>query len=341
MKKRLIAILQLVLGVELIGVILCELYAKGHLGRVADAFRMSARNWPLVAAGAGLFLVCMVLCAARWRILLRTQGVNLSLARSLELYFVGHFFNAFMLGSTGGDLAKAYYAAKVTSHRKTEVISTIFIDRIIGLMCLVGTMVLVMLCRLGFFLDNPKMRWVMLFDSLLFLGVVAGLIVVFRRNLFESWGVFRALEEKTALGKILARAYDAFRACLVSPRVWAQTVLLTVLNILSYIVMAWLLGRAIGVRLPFLDFLTAIPIVSAISSIPVTPSGLGTRDAAMVYMFGIFGVSNALALSLSFLFFLGVITGWSLVGGIVYMFYAIRVGRVNDEELTVDANHDS
>ena len=46
---------------------------------------------------------------------------------------MAQFFNAFLLGSTGGDLLKAYYAARETHHRKTEAVVTVLVDRLIGL----------------------------------------------------------------------------------------------------------------------------------------------------------------------------------------------------------------
>src|SRR5438876_8575606 len=68
-----------------------------------------------------------------WQMVLRVQGLELSFARTSEISFVAQFFNSFLLGSTGGDLIKAYYAARETHHKKTEAVTTVFVDRLIGL----------------------------------------------------------------------------------------------------------------------------------------------------------------------------------------------------------------
>ena len=54
------------------------------------------------------------------------------MARTFAINMVGLFYNTFMPGSTGGDLVKAWYASKHTTHRTWAVIS-VLIDRAIGL----------------------------------------------------------------------------------------------------------------------------------------------------------------------------------------------------------------
>ena len=90
-----------------------------------------------IDAGALLLSLLMVgvilfIGVLRWRMVLRVHGLNLSWGRATEISLVAHFFNSFLLGSTGGDLMKAYYAARETHHKKTEAVVTVFVDRLIG-----------------------------------------------------------------------------------------------------------------------------------------------------------------------------------------------------------------
>src|SRR5205085_7880741 len=55
-----------------------------------------------------------VLTSLRWHLLLESLEIRLAFTRSLVLNLVGAFYNAFMPGTTGGDLIKAYYAARQT-----------------------------------------------------------------------------------------------------------------------------------------------------------------------------------------------------------------------------------
>ena len=55
----------------------------------------------------------------------------------------GRSRRATLLGSTGGDLLKAYYAARESHHKKTEAVVTVFVDRLIGLFSMQSTNVAV------------------------------------------------------------------------------------------------------------------------------------------------------------------------------------------------------
>jgi hypothetical protein len=89
-----------------------------------------------------VFPVTFIMVSARWALLLRVLGIYISNSRTFVLTMVGLFYNNFLPGSTGGDLVKAAYAAKNTPKR-TQVVLSVFIDRVIGLVALVilgGTM---------------------------------------------------------------------------------------------------------------------------------------------------------------------------------------------------------
>ncbi len=68
----------------------------------------------------------------RWFALVRMLGVEFKLLDCLRLSYVGSFFNLVIPGAVGGDLVKAAYLARMNLPR-TQAISTLLIDRIIGL----------------------------------------------------------------------------------------------------------------------------------------------------------------------------------------------------------------
>ncbi|HQY88450.1 MAG TPA: lysylphosphatidylglycerol synthase transmembrane domain-containing protein, partial [Tepidisphaeraceae bacterium] len=95
-----------------------------------------ANPWLLVAALAIFPLTC-ILTTFRWLELLKPLGVRLPFFRAFALNMVGNFYSTFLPGSSSGDFIKAYLAAKTTPH-KTNVVLSVFIDRVIGLITLVG-----------------------------------------------------------------------------------------------------------------------------------------------------------------------------------------------------------
>src|SRR5262249_52542838 len=95
-----------------------------------------------------LWGMTILLGVTRWRMVLRVHGLDLSFGRATEISFVAHFFNSFLLGSTGGDLLKAYYAARESHHKKTEAVVTVLVDRLLGLFAMLFFACLMMLPNL-------------------------------------------------------------------------------------------------------------------------------------------------------------------------------------------------
>jgi glycosyltransferase 2 family protein len=324
-KKKLLSFAQLLLGVGIVAHIVFNLHRRGDLHKLSGALQSAAHHWPLLAVGVAMFGGCIFFCTARWAWLLDAQGLHMPFRRVFALYFVGQFFNAFMFGTTGGDVVKAYYVARETHHRKTEIAATVFIDRIIGLIALILLALGVIAVRLPFFLGSPVMRGAMLFNLVAFVGAAGGLAVILTRNLLLRYAFFRRLEERTKLGQIAGRAYAAFHTCLSDPRLLAKTLLISLVNHLSCVVAVFYLGMAIGLPLSFIDYLTVFPTINAVAAIPVTPGGLGTRETAAIHILGVLAVPAAKALTVSLLLYSTVML-WSMLGGLVYVVFAWKKG---------------
>ena len=180
MKKKLIPIIQLTVGIALLAFLLWSIRDKGGL---AEAVNTAGGHWPLLIAGVLTFGMCLFVVSVRWKVLLAAQGLELSLGRALELYFIGHFFNSFLLGATGGDIVKAYYAARETHHKKAEAVATMLMDRIMGLLALVALVVVIMMIRLKFFLTYTETRVALAFFVGLFAVSLVGTVLVFHQDI--------------------------------------------------------------------------------------------------------------------------------------------------------------
>ncbi len=333
MKRRILSVLQFAFGLGLIAVLFVTMKDRGDM---ANAVRDAARNWPALLAGLACFMGCMLLCTVRWHVLLRAQGLPLPFGRTFVLHFIGHFFNSFLFGVTGGDLVKAYFAARETRHKKAEAVSTILIDRVIGLLALIALVVVVMIARLPFFLAQRETRAALAFFFAMFVGAAVGIFLVFRQDLFARWPLLARLRDTTSVGAVLGRMYRAFQIVLTHPSTLWMTLGLSLANHLALVATAAMLGRAMDLQLRFLDYLTILPLVNAVAAVPLTPGGLGTREAAAKILFGVVGVPASRAVLLSLLMY-GMVLFWSLVGGLIYMANAMHgLKRPTDLEAEAD-----
>ena len=69
----------------------------------------------------------------------------------------------------------------------------------------------------------------------------------------------------------------------------------------GFVLLIWLGIRAFHVELPLGSVLASTPVILAVGGIPITPAGLGTQQAAMLYFFSAYGSEAAiLAFGLAF-----------------------------------------
>ena len=274
----------------------------------------------------GLSLVCMgltlLLGVLRWRRVLRVHGLDLSLGRATEISLVAHFFNSFLLGSTGGDLMKAYYAARETHHKKTEAVVTVIVDRLIGLFSMLLFAALMMTPSLELLRRHSSLRAVA--GLILAMLLACGLVVTlsFWGGVSRAWPRARSWLRRAPKGEALERSLDACRSFGRSPRFLAETLgismLLNAVCVLQYVALA----RGLNLSLSPYDLFLIVPMVICISALPITPSGLGVRENLYVLLLTAPGLRSAPiapteALSLSLLAYAGSVL-WSLVGGVVY-----------------------
>ncbi|MBT3293897.1 MAG: flippase-like domain-containing protein [Verrucomicrobia bacterium] len=323
MKKKLIALLQFAIGIGLIAFIF---YRMDNKSDMLEALRAGAQHWPIMVLGVSSFLVCLLLCMLRWKLLLDARGMHLPFGRIFQLYFIGQFFNSFLFGATGGDVVKAWFVTREMPDRKTEAVSTVVLDRIIGLAALVILTVIIMLFQLPFFLAHEATRWSLVFFGALLGGMIGFLALTFGHNWMERWAFFKRLEERTALGKIITRAYGTVRDCMQDPMLLVKTLTLSIANHVVLIGCAYGLGRGLEISLNFWGYLKVFPVINAVAAIPATPGGLGTRETAAKFLLGVLGVAESRAVLLSLLIYIAVLF-WSLVGGGIYMLYIAKHGR--------------
>ena len=80
---------------------------------------------------------------------------------------------------------------------------------------------------------------------------------------------------------------DALRA--LRARDLARVVALRWLFYASFAVFVWATLPCFALRVPFLDVLARMPLVQSVAALPISPSGVGTAQAAMLALFAGFG----------------------------------------------------
>ncbi len=250
--------------------------------------------WYFLAA-AGLYILGTFVSCFRWRLFL---SARLALKKFFSLYMLGSFFNTFLPGMIGGDAVKGYYVYKETG-RMAESMASIFMDRYLGFTALMLIAFLAYPVGLPY-LKGKGLAWLIpaifaafVFMSLLFFKLRLGGRI---RLLADFYGYFGTYGKRAL-----------FKGLLVS------LVVQSISNISVYV-----LARGFGMDVSLPLFFVFVPLITTFSSIPLSISGLGIREASFVLLFGSVGVSPQTATALSFALFLSTAAG-SLPGLYEYL----------------------
>jgi len=281
------------------------------------------RTLSLVHPGALALSVVLVGLAlwvgvVRWRMVLEVQGLDLSLWRATRISLVAQFFNSFLLGSTGGDLIKAYYAARETHHKKTEAVTTVFVDRLIGLWAMLLFAGIMMCPNLRMLRSHSELAA----PALLILAMLVALSVVlalaFWGGVSRRFPKARHYLRMLPKGIFLEKSLDSCRQFGREKEFLVKSVLLSLgLNII-WVLQVAVLGFGLDLSISFTALLVIVPIIFCISALPITPNGLGVRENLFVLMLAVIAVPRTSALSLSLLASAEGLF-WSLVGGVIYL----------------------
>lgn len=230
-------------------------------------------NYLLLFGGLALTSLIIPFQTMRWLVLMRCRGLVVSFAKAIRLQLVGMFFNFCMPGLTGGDVVKAYYAAKGSGRRGAAIMSVVF-DRLtgtIGLLFLAGC---VGLLRLG----DPLIRRLTMVIWIGFAVCWLVAIIYFSRTLRRLLGlewVLSVLPAKGLLGRIdeAAVAYRDHKWSLVT------AVVLSLPVHLAQGIATALAGFALGMSANLLmSLLTILPVLFFVGAVPITFLGFGTME---------------------------------------------------------------
>lgn len=234
-------------------------------------------------------------CSAlyRWKILLDGQGLMLSASHAIRYGMIGAFFNTTMPGAVSGDLIKGWYVVSdLKLKKKTPVLTSILLDRIMGVFGLVLVAVSPILLNWNAVFANPTLHELASAILLLFAGVV----VFFLYIMLSVWGPLAYLRKKmdflenSSIGKIFLGAYDAWTNYRESPMILVKALILSVCNHGMLVTVAILCSHALGEHtIPLYQYLLIVPIGLLSTAIPIAPAGLGVGHVAFAALFKMAG----------------------------------------------------
>ena len=318
-KKALLILAKIIFGGGLIAFVALQLVKEWP--KVSGSIISAFTNHPgSLVLGLLLFTGVYILGNARWLLLLWPHRIHLSFRSASKLWFIGHFFAQYMPGGiAGGDGIKAWY---VGTHPKSigrcaEAVSTVFLDRFLGIIGLIGVLLIAVVINLQ---QSAAYQKYWLYALALLLGVGLTLVLLFNKTLVKKLPLVMRMYMRLPYREQVKRVYDAFHFYRNRPGELGAAFGLSLLVHTTTAFEAYLFGSALGLEYTFPEYLLLLSLMNFVASIPISPVGnVGTLEASCVFFFGQGSAErSALALALALLIRSAYLL-WGIPGLVLYV----------------------
>lgn len=266
-----------------------------------------------------------VVSCYQWGSLLRSERINVDLAKLINLYLVGIAFSHFLPTGMGGDAVKAFYVGRESGNSGGSV-SSVVMSRVTGFF----GMLLIALPALLIWQKHFSHLVVIWF---LLLSMVVGTMIVvaifsatwLSKILKGSWAKYHIFALIIAIGRALGARVRQPRSLLIPILFGIMFWIISFLNYYSYAI-------ALGMHVPLYFYFIAIPVVSLIAFLPISINGFGIREGAFVLVFSTIHVPVATSLLLALLMDVQVLL-FGVIGACMYLTMSTKANATKQQHI--------
>ncbi|KAF0225619.1 MAG: hypothetical protein FD176_305 [Rhodospirillaceae bacterium] len=301
MRRFLPLLVKLTVSVAIIAALAWNIDLSGTLSRARDG------NPGWIAAAAFFTLAQMIIATWRWQVVIAAIGGRLGFGQAWRLVYIGQFFNLILPSTVGGDAIRGWMIWK-SGMTAMNAASSVLLDRLVAVLGLVLTIAVTQWLL-------PSMEQADMV-ALVVAGIVTGTIG--GTTILMLLDRLPAQIQEMRLFSALARLSRNVRAVLLSWPYNVGSVGMGVLGQINLSMALYALAQAFNIPLTVIDCLVLWPLVVLVTLLPVSISGWGVREGAMVVALGLAGVSSESSMLLSVSIGL-LATVMALPGGLLWL----------------------
>jgi len=262
-------------------------------------YSFQSLTFSIIIFAVGIYILQTWFVSMRWRFLIVESKRQMNQWQFFQLMMISNFFNLFMPGALGGDLARGMLIVKrLKNHRGVNLIA-IMADRVVGFLSILA---LGFLSTVALTVLPEKNKYLLIMILFMFGFIVVLLLfsskqfMSFNRRIFGFLGKF---------GEKVIQLINSWQNTIEYYREHPGKVLLAFLLCLpihvSTFFIVYLFALNLDIKLPFLTICTITTIAWIMSAIPISFSGLGVRELSYAYLFSLQGIpsDHAIALAMS------------------------------------------
>ena len=286
----------------LVGIaILAYILWKLDIGKVIEILLTISPG--VFAAAVALEALGVVLKGLKYKVVVKGHGKDISLLDATRFFLVGFFISLVTPGRVG-EVSRAFYASsKIGSLGKS--VSAFVLDRAIDIAILIALcFASAIFLSFGLGIEAVPVSMVVLAAVLFALGMVALSKPSLVRRILGPF-FHRILPErhkgKAKLG--FEEFYSSFRPALRDRKHLALSIAVGILAWAGVGLATYLYLVALGISVPLYFVFFLMPAINFAGNLPVSFSGLGTREATAIMLLSVYGVTAAEAVAFSALVF--------------------------------------
>ncbi len=259
--------------------ILAVIYWKVDIRNVIAVLTAAGRGWILL--GMAAFVPLIWLAGVRLCRMVPRQA-PLAVGEAIRLNLAAAVLNM-VLPSKMGDLAKSWFFRQRGHLSGSLALSLVVFERICDMLSLL------LWCAAGLLFVGGDDPVIAALAVAVFGGIGAGMLILgvprIAHGAFGFVSRFSSGQVKEKIGR-LGESWAAMHS-----HFWLDRRRLLGIAVMSVtiwfvnLVQVWFFLRAVGGRTPLLDSLGLIPLAILAGLLPLTFAGVGTRDAAVIYLF--------------------------------------------------------
>ncbi|MBK8259476.1 MAG: flippase-like domain-containing protein [Polyangiaceae bacterium] len=274
---------------------------------------LGGANYGLIAIAVLLNLVNIELKVERWRMLLRERGIEYEWRRA-TVAFLSSSYAGFVTPGRVGDVLRAEYLRREKGVHWHEGVLSVVVDRVCDLAAL-GLCVALSLLHLRNVVSDEiaKLGWVLV--GLTLVGTVVFVVLSLRKKGGEVTEQTPQFSIRSIIQKL--QSYH--------PKALALPMGLTLVTFGVTFLQGYLLARAIGTPMSFLDVSALLAAASFLGLLPISISGMGIREALFAVVFPQRGFPADAGVALGILVFFVIYGGVALFGLLAWVVWPPQV----------------
>ena len=279
------------------------------LEKIIEAFK-NTDPWFIILSFT-IFLPRVLISTYKWQLVAKKQGINVKLIPLTKINLIGLFYGT-ITPLWLGDWVRIFYLKEESKECIGKCASNVIIDQLLEFFSLFILALFGSFLLLSYF---PTLFLVLLSLFIIFISVA-----LFLKEKGRSERIFRVvynflIPEK--LKKLIANEFDAFYKDIPPLSFLILPFLIEIFSYSLFFLQIYIVALSFNINIPLLHFILIYPISSLIGMIPITVSGLGTREGALIHLLGIYGVAEQNAVAISLAGYLITYLIPSIIGGIL------------------------